>query len=70
MVKTIVVTTKVQKSYFVSRQAPMEEQIGEKMKNTYLEKIVSDVYTFDYCRNSAIVVNYCEAQKDFARKEV
>ena len=40
------------------------------MKNTYLEKIVSDVYTFDYCRNSAIVINYCEAQKDFARKEV
>ena len=36
----------------------------------YLEKVVSDVYAFDYCRNSAIVVNYCEAQKDFARKEV
>ena len=35
-----------------------------------LEKTVSDVYAFDYCRNSAIVVNYCEAQKDFARKEV
>ena len=48
----------------------MEEQIGEKMKNTYLEKIVSDVYTFDYCRNSAIVVSYCEAQRDFTRKEV
>ena len=36
----------------------------------YLEKVVSDVYAFDYCRNSAIVINYCEAQKDFARKEV
>ena len=36
----------------------------------YLENVVSNVYTFDYCRNSAIVVNYCEAQKDFARKEV
>lgn len=36
----------------------------------YLEKTVSDVYAYDYCRNSAIVVNYCEAQKDFARKEV
>ena len=36
----------------------------------HLEKVVSDVYAFDYCRNSAIVVNYCEAQKDFARKEV
>ena len=34
------------------------------------EKTVSDVYAFDYCRNSAIVINYCEAQKDFARKEV
>lgn len=36
----------------------------------YLEKTVSDVYAFDYCRNSAVVINYCEAQKDFARKEV
>ena len=36
----------------------------------YLEKTVSDVYAYDYCRNSAVVVNYCEAQKDFARKEV
>lgn len=36
----------------------------------YLEKTVSDIYAYDYCRNSAIVVNYCEAQKDFARKEV
>lgn len=36
----------------------------------YLEKAVSDIYAFDYCRNSAIVINYCEAQKDFARKEV
>lgn len=36
----------------------------------HLEKTVSDVYTFDYCRNSAVVINYCEAQKDFARKEV
>ena len=36
----------------------------------HLEKVVSDVYAFDYCRNSAVVVNYCEAQKDFARKEV
>ena len=36
----------------------------------HLEKTVSDVYAFDYCRNSAIVINYCEAQKDFARKEV
>ena len=35
-----------------------------------LEKTVSDVYAFDYCRNSAMVINYCEAQKDFARKEV
>ena len=35
-----------------------------------LEKVVSDIYAFDYCRNSAIVINYCEAQKDFARKEV
>ena len=35
----------------------------------YLEKTVSDVYAFDYCRNSAVVINYCEAQKDFARKE-
>lgn len=36
----------------------------------YLEKVVSDIYAYDYCRNSAIVVNYCEAQKDFARKEI
>ena len=36
----------------------------------YLEKTVSDIYAFDYCRNSAVVINYCEAQKDFARKEV
>lgn len=36
----------------------------------HLEKVVSDVYAYDYCRNSAIVINYCEAQKDFARKEV
>lgn len=36
----------------------------------YLENTVSDIYAFDYCRNSAIVINYCEAQKDFARKEV
>lgn len=36
----------------------------------YLEKVVFDIYAFDYCRNSAIVINYCEAQKDFARKEV
>lgn len=36
----------------------------------HLEKVVSDIYAFDYCRNSAIVMNYCEAQKDFARKEV
>lgn len=36
----------------------------------YLEKTVSDVYAYDYCRNSAVVINYCEAQKDFARKEV
>lgn len=36
----------------------------------HLEKTVSDIYAFDYCRNSAIVLNYCEAQKDFARKEV
>ena len=36
----------------------------------HLEKTVSDIYAFDYCRNSAIVINYCEAQKDFARKEV
>ena len=35
-----------------------------------LEKTVSDIYAFDYCRNSAIVINYCEAQKDLARKEV
>lgn len=36
----------------------------------YLEKTVSDIYAFDYCRNSAVVINYCEAQKDFARKGV
>ena len=36
----------------------------------YLEKVVSDVYAYDYCRNSAVVINYCEAQKDFTRKEV
>ena len=36
----------------------------------HLEKTVSDIYAYDYCRNSAVVVNYCEAQKDFARKEV
>lgn len=36
----------------------------------YLERVVSDIYTYDYCRNSTIVANYCEAQKDFARKEV
>lgn len=36
----------------------------------HLEKVVSDVYAYDYCRNSAIVINYCEAQKDLARKEV
>ena len=36
----------------------------------YLENVVSNVYAFDYCRNSAIVINYCKAQKDFARKEV
>ena len=36
----------------------------------YLEKVVSDIYAFDYCRNSAIVINYCEAQKELARKEV
>ena len=36
----------------------------------HLEKVVSDIYAFDYCRNSAIVINYCEAQKYFARKEV
>ena len=36
----------------------------------YLERVVSNVYAYDYCRNSTIVVNYCEAQKDFARKEV
>ena len=36
----------------------------------HLEKTVSDIYAYDYCRHSAVVVNYCEAQKDFARKEV
>ena len=36
----------------------------------HLEMTVSDIYAVDYCRNSAIVINYCEAQKDFARKEV
>lgn len=36
----------------------------------HLEKTVSDIYAYDYCRNSAIVLNYCEAQKDFARKEI
>lgn len=36
----------------------------------HLEKTVSDIYAYDYCRNSSVVVNYCEAQKDFARKEV
>ena len=35
----------------------------------YLEEIVSNVYAYDYCRNSAVVTNYCEAQKDYARKE-
>ena len=35
----------------------------------YLENVVSNVYAFDYCRNSATVINYCKAQKDFARKE-
>ena len=35
----------------------------------YLESVVSNVYAFDYCRNSATVINYCKAQKDFARKE-
>ena len=36
----------------------------------HLEKTVSDIYAYDYCRNSAVVINYCEAQKDFARKEI
>ena len=36
----------------------------------HLEKVVSDIYAYDCCRNSAIVMNYCEAQKDFARKEI
>ena len=36
----------------------------------YLENVVSNVYALDYCRNSATVINYCKAQKDFARKEV
>ena len=36
----------------------------------YLENVVSNVYVFDYCQNSATVVNYCEAQKDLARKGV
>ena len=36
----------------------------------YLENVVSNVYVFDYCQNSTTVVNYCEAQKDFARKGV
>ncbi len=36
----------------------------------YLENAVSNVYVFDYCQNSTTVVNYCEAQKDFARKGV
>ena len=35
----------------------------------YLEEIVSNVYAYDYCRNSTVVTNYCEAQKDYARKE-
>lgn len=35
-----------------------------------LENVVSNVYVFDYCQNSTTVVNYCEAQKDFARKGV
>ena len=34
-----------------------------------LDNVVSNVYAFDYCRNSATVINYCKAQKDFARKE-
>ena len=36
----------------------------------YLENVVSNVYVFDYCQNSTTVVNYCEAQKDFARNGV
>ena len=35
----------------------------------HLEKTVSNIYMFDYCKNQT-VANYCEAQKDFARKEV
>ena len=36
----------------------------------YLENVVSNIYVFDYCQNSTTVVNYCESQKDFARKGV
>ena len=36
----------------------------------YVENVVSNVYVFDYCQNSTTVVNYFEAQKDFARKGV
>lgn len=35
----------------------------------YLETTVSNIYTFDYCKNQT-VVNYCVAKKDFVRKEV
>ena len=34
----------------------------------YLETTVSNIYTFDYCKNQT-VVNYCVAKKDYARKE-
>lgn len=34
----------------------------------YLETTVSNIYTFDYCKNQT-VANYCVAKKDYARKE-
>ena len=33
----------------------------------YLETTVSNIYTFDYCKNQT-VVNYCVAKKDYARE--
>ena len=33
----------------------------------YIEGIVSNEYAFDYCRNAAVITNYCEAKKETAR---
>ena len=35
----------------------------------HLEEVVSNEYSFDYCRNSAVISNYCEAKKDKIKKE-